>query len=93
LALGRVMLRPGGDLPLVATSGSVLVVVDAGSLTLATVEGIVRSRRVGGPISMSPDVLLAPGDTATLTIGTGAIWRAGDDAPAELLVLTIMPTP
>jgi hypothetical protein len=92
LGLGRATMSLGGTFP-VAASGVALVVVEAGNLGLADIEGTAWSRRgAGGAITTATDGILAPGDATMLDPGASAGLRNAGPTPLVLLVVTIAPT-
>jgi quercetin dioxygenase-like cupin family protein len=94
ISLSRVLLAPGERLPL-ATTGTRLLAVDAGALTLRAERGLVSVEHPG-----DRDVSLSRGATATLLTGDGAILqhtasatlRNDGSGPLQLLVLTVDPS-
>jgi len=93
LSLSRVLLAPGARMPL-AVTGTRLLAVEAGALTLKTERGLVTVEHPG-----DRDVSLSPSATATLLTGDGAILQHAASAalrndgsgPLQFLVLTVDP--
>lgn len=93
LSLSRVLLAPGARMPL-AMTGTQLLAVDAGALTLKAERGLVMVKHPG-----ESDAWLSPDATATLLAGEGAILQHAASAslrndgsgPLQLLVLTVDP--
>jgi mannose-6-phosphate isomerase-like protein (cupin superfamily) len=76
LALGWVMLAPGAILALQSGDSPLLAIVDEGVIDPAT--------------SGDPAKVLAAGEWTVLPASGGSTWQAGDDAPAAVLVLTVV---
>jgi predicted ester cyclase len=91
LALGRAMFGQGHGLACASASGAVLLAVEAGTVELATAEGIGTATRGGAGTGLGEVVgqaVLGAGDGAWL-VSDGGWWRASGPSPAMLLVLTI----
>jgi quercetin dioxygenase-like cupin family protein len=94
ISLTRVVLAPGARMPL-ATSGTRLLAVEAGALTLRAERGLISVEHPG-----DRDAWLSPGATATLLVGDGAILqhaasatlRNDGNGPLQLLVLAVDPS-
>jgi hypothetical protein len=84
----RLTLSPGDGLRLVAASGPTLLLVEAGALSVRVDGGVV----VGpGPDSSYPDTVLSRGEWFLITANLGPLVRNDGSAPAEALVLAIVP--
>jgi predicted ester cyclase len=80
LAAGRLALAPGATLAFPASAGPLLVVVEAGQLTVATPDG------AGGKPTWQS---VATGDGTTAQVVDGGTWQAGPGEPTILLVVTM----
>jgi quercetin dioxygenase-like cupin family protein len=93
LSLGRATLAPGGRLAWVEAPGPVLLVVEAGTATLAT-EGRSEAwvqRRAEGVAHYLGLATLAAGDGALIGAGPAAELRNAGQEPVEVLVVTLLP--
>jgi quercetin dioxygenase-like cupin family protein len=94
ISLTRVVLAPGARMPL-ATSGTRLLAVEAGALTLRAERGLISVEHPG-----DSDVSLSRGVSAILLVGDGAILqhaasatlRNDGNGPLQLLVLAVDPS-
>jgi hypothetical protein len=91
LGIGWIVLAAGTALPLLVTSGAVLIAVDTGPVDVTAIGGEVHGYRIGSGPWAGHAATLQPGDGASFTSGTGGLWQTGADDPAILLVLAIAP--
>jgi mannose-6-phosphate isomerase-like protein (cupin superfamily) len=76
LGVGRADLAPGAVLALPPGEGALLAAVEAGRIAPPTAGGATAGALAAGAWTQFP-------------VGGGGSWRAGDDAPAALLVLAV----
>jgi hypothetical protein len=92
LGLGRATLAPGVELPLAGATGAVIVSVEAGDIEVWAGGGTPWVRRdATGMLGDESSPTLAPGDGALVAPGDDVLLRNAGDAPATVLVATILP--
>jgi quercetin dioxygenase-like cupin family protein len=91
LAVGRATLPPGARLTWAEAAGPVLLHVEAGAAILDPGGGVAWTLDASGRLVTLGDDPLAAGDGALVVAGNAVALRAAADAPATLLVVTLLP--
>jgi hypothetical protein len=91
LAVGRVTLPPGAHLTWAEAAGPVLLHVEAGAAILDPGAGTAWTQDARGRLVTLGDDPLAAGGGALVVAGNAVTLRAAADAPATLLVVTLLP--
>lgn len=89
LGIGRVALAAGTAWSLPVQAGVVVVAVESGRLDVAATGGDVHGFPAVGGTLVGPGAILGAGDRAAFEAGIGAVWKAGPNAPAVLLVVVL----
>jgi quercetin dioxygenase-like cupin family protein len=90
LALGWATLAPGARLAWDVAAGPVLLYVEAGEADLDSGTGRALAQNGRGRSTTLNGASLVAGDGA-LVVDSGAVIHAGADAPAILLIVTLLP--
>lgn len=90
LTTGRLTLAPGAGLAWAGPAGPTMLVVEAGTLELATEGASAWVRSADGSSESRQSTTLAVGDGARIGMGTGAAVRNAGADRAEVLVVTLL---